>query len=385
MHQIIEIFRNSIYIAGLVIIMMLVIEYFNVATRGHQFTKVQKSPARQVLIGAILGLIPGCMGGFAAVSLFSHNIFGFGALLATMISDTGDETFVMFSAFPQYALLIKAITFTLGVIAGMVVNIVVQKRQGSMSLGYNYDHELEIHEHAEHTGHFWNNVRNNIKKLSGVRLIVVLAILFFILSLVTGQMEHDHSKHEMTETEYLCDEHSSMEDFPCENHEHIHNSHDGSFFFNEYWINILFAIFALGALFIVLGSDEHFFTEHIMHHVIYKHLLRIFLWTFGSLLAIYGLSLFVGFDQWLHENKLTMLLLAIGVGLIPQSGPHIVFISLFMSGQIGLSVLLANSIVQNGHSGLPLLAASRKSFVKVKLIGAFIALIVGLLGYFIGF
>ncbi len=80
-----------------------------------------------------------------------------------------------------------------------------------------------------------------------------------------------------------------------------------------------------------------------------------------------------------------MIVLAVLIGIIPQSGPHIVFITLFLSNIIPFSVLLANSVVQDGHGALPLLAESKKSFVVVKLIKVIIALILGFSGYYFGF
>jgi len=77
--------------------------------------------------------------------------------------------------------------------------------------------------------------------------------------------------------------------------------------------------------------------------------------------------------------------LAILIGIIPESGPHIVFISLFINGTIPFSILLANSIVQEGHAGLPLLAESKRGFLWMKAISVTVGLIVGLLGYFAGF
>jgi hypothetical protein len=43
---------------------------------------------------------------------------------------------------------------------------------------------------------------------------------------------------------------------------------------------------------------------------------------------------------------------------------------------------MANSIVQDGHGMLPLLAESKKSFLWVKIINIIVGLIVGLSGYF---
>ncbi len=100
-HLIIDVLRNSVLITGLVIIMMLMIEYFNIQSHGKLFSKLTKSKYQQVFLGAFLGLIPGCIGGFAAVSLFTHSILSFGALIAMMICSSGDEAFFIMAMIPQ--------------------------------------------------------------------------------------------------------------------------------------------------------------------------------------------------------------------------------------------------------------------------------------------
>jgi len=74
-----------------------------------------------------------------------------------------------------------------------------------------------------------------------------------------------------------------------------------------------------------------------------------------------------------------VLLIAVSAGMIPASGPHLVFVTLFSQNLIPFSILLANSIVQDGHGILPLLAESRKDFVKVKSINLLIGFIVGII------
>ena len=84
-------------------------------------------------------------------------------------------------------------------------------------------------------------------------------------------------------------------------------------------------------------------------------------------------------------NLILILMIAVLIGIIPESGPHIVFITLFLNGTIPFSILLANSIVQDGHGAIPLLAESQKSFIVMKLINILVGLIVGFSGYFFGF
>jgi hypothetical protein len=76
-------------------------------------------------------------------------------------------------------------------------------------------------------------------------------------------------------------------------------------------------------------------------------------------------------------TKWVLLLIAVAVGFLPVSGPHLIFVMLFLQGSIPFAVLLANSIAQNGHAGIPLLAQSRHNFLIVKGMTMVLGLIVG--------
>ena len=54
------------------------------------------------------------------------------------------------------------------------------------------------------------------------------------------------------------------------------------------------------------------------------------------------------------------------IGLLPESGPHMLFVAGFVQGVLPLSALVASSVFQDGHGMLPLLAESWREFVKVK-------------------
>jgi hypothetical protein len=134
------------------------------------------------------------------------------------------------------------------------------------------------------------------------------------------------------------------------------------------------------SFFVVITVSDHFLEEHLLNHIIKKHLLRIFLWTFLTLLALYYLRLFIPLDELITDNLTLVLLFAVLIGIIPESGPHLLFIILFASGDIPFSILLANSIVQDGHGSLPLMAESPRGFLKVKLINILVGLAVGGVG-----
>jgi hypothetical protein len=94
---------------------------------------------------------------------------------------------------------------------------------------------------------------------------------------------------------------------------------------------------------------------------------------------------YINFEQWLTNNMLIVLLIAVLVGIIPESGPHLIFVTLFAQGSIPFSILLASSISQDGHGMLPLLAESKRSFLMVKFVNIIYALIIGFGGYLTGF
>jgi len=135
----------------------------------------------------------------------------------------------------------------------------------------------------------------------------------------------------------------------------------------------------------MLITPDHFINEHLWHHLVRKHVHRIFLWTLGTLLVIYLLSPFIDLENIITNNLYLVLLISILIGIIPTSGPHLVFATMFVQGLLPFSILLANSIAQDGHGMIPLLAESKKAFVLVKLINVVVALLVGSLAFLLGF
>jgi len=147
------------------------------------------------------------------------------------------------------------------------------------------------------------------------------------------------------------------------------------------WLKITLILAIAFSLFIVISVPEHFLKEHLWDHVVKIHIPKIFAWTLGTLLAIHFLMHFIDIQSWLTDNMLIMLLLATLIGIIPESGPHLIFVTLYAGGMIPFSILLASSIAQDGHGSLPLLAESKRGFLYVKSVNMLVALVVGLMGY----
>ena len=354
LHLFLDVLRNSVLITGLVMIMMLMIEYVNIHSHGRWFTRLRQNRFGQVVLGAGLGIIPGCMGGFAAVSMYSHKLLSFGALIAMMIASSGDEAFVMLAMIPKQALLLMAILFVVAVLAGLVVD--------RFSKPKHHHHEgcedgYQIHEEDEKEENEDKSTLRNMRHASAERIALLLGVILFIVALTFGMFEHGHE--EVT--------HSQLN------------------IFDEYWINLVFAFLSLFVVWFIATAPEHVVKEHLWEHIIRKHFLSIFLWTFGALFVIQvGLHYF-DLEQLISNNIPWMILLAVLVGIIPESGPHLLFVTLFATGTVPFSVLLASSISQDGHASLPLLAESKRSFAKAKIVNALVAAVCGYLCYFVGF
>ena len=367
LHLFLDVLRNSVLITGLVIIMMLLLEYVNLNSHGKWFNKLRQRPFGQVVLGAGLGLIPGCMGGFAAVSMYSHKLLTFGALVAMMIASSGDEAFVMLAMIPKEALLLMGILFVVAVAVGLTVDHVrlpfidarghdikgKQGKQEGCEDGYRIHHEDEVHEN-----HPEKPTLRNMRRASAERIALLLGVILFIVALAFGMFEHGH--------------------------EHGETAHTQLNIFDEYWLNLIFAILSLFVVWFIATAPEHVVKEHLWEHIIRKHFLPVFLWTFGALIVIQvGLHYF-DIETLISKSIPWMILLAVLIGIIPESGPHLLFVTLFATGVVPFSVLLASSISQDGHASLPLLAESKRSFVKAKIINALVAAVCGYLCYFVG-
>ena len=421
MLDLLEVLRNAVLITGLVLIMMLMIEYCNIGSHGSLFARLKSSGINQVLIGTLLGLVPGCIGGFAAVSLFTHKLLSFGALTAMMIASSGDEAFVMLATMPLKALLLFAILGALAIVTGLVCDRYLFKEQNFAFCPDGYEIHKE-HDSSIASPFRLSSYKDALRRPSRERLLLLAGIALFVVALLSGFAGHDHAGHDHAghdhavhqeaalhqevalhedamlhqEAEHNHDLHEEAE----HNHAlHGHATHQESLqeiieerhlstftlhLLDEEWMNCLFAIMSIVTLLFTATAKEHFIKEHLWHHVIKRHLLSIFLWTLGGLAVCKIGVQYLNIEEWVSSNMIFVILLAVAVGIIPESGPHLVFVTLYLNGIVPFSVLLANSISQDGHTALPLLASSRKTFLKAKAVNIIIGAVVGILLYLSG-
>lgn len=375
LHILTDVVRNSVLITGLVIVMMMMIESFNIESHGRFFSRLRHNRIGQVVLSAMLGSIPGCMGGFASVSLYTHRMISFGALIAMMIASSGDEAFVMLAMIPDKAWWIFLLLFGIAVVSGLLTDMVhnaVHRRKCHKEdhsgcgdeMGCSDGYEI----HPEHTSDEGEKPRGK-RHYGWKRLVMFFGTALFITALATGTLAHDHDGH-------AHEAHEPHTETIVQGH--VHEVPHGTInLLSEDWMNVLFAVLSIAVLAVLIFASDHFVEEHLWKHIVKKHLPSIFAWTFGVLAVIaFGMQ-YIDISRWVSENTALMIILATLIGIIPESGPHMIFVTLYAGGIVPLPVLLASCISQDGHASIPLLAESKISFAKAKLINCAIALGVG--------
>lgn len=260
MHEYLHILIDTSLATVFVVGMMALVEVLNFKTEGKVVGRLRSSRLVQVLTGSGLGVVPGCVGGFVAVGLYSQKALSFAGLLAMCIATVGDEAFLMLAVIPKEAALIFAGLFALAFVVGLV----------SSRFG---------------------------KKAAEV-------------------------------------------------------------------VNI------------EVPEDKKSLRSRLAHLI--PHGIRIFFWVLAIMLLMHYAEEHVEIKNWIGDNSYLMVLIAVLIGWIPQSGPHIAFIELFAAGVIPLPVLIANCITQDGHAGIPLILHDWKDFVRVKAVKSVIALAISL-------
>jgi len=309
---------HSFLVISFVFSMMLIIEFLNYFTAGKWQTFLFKSKFKTFVIATLLGLSPGCLGAFFVISLYSHGIVGLGALTAVLIASSGDESFIMIKLIPKAYLYLNIVLFFVAILFAYLTDFVLKnKYQQVCIIPTKNDCKL-----------VFSRTFDKTKK-------IFLSFYFLVILLLILTLSNDHK---------------------------------------ESYFVLLSNLICFSLL---VFTHPHFIHDHIYKHLVKKHILKLTLWTFAAFTFVHLIIDHVCFDKLVENYSSVMLIIASFLGLIPESGPHIVFTKLYAEALIPFSILLANSISQDGHAGIPLLSESKKTFIIVKIINLIAALTVG--------
>lgn len=334
--------KHALMITVFVFIMMIFIDYLEVLTEGRISKIIKGGLFRQYFTSSFLGATPGCLGAFMNVTFYMHGLISLGAIAGGMVATSGDEAFVMLAMFPEKALILFAILFITGIGTAFIFDKIIPKLK---IIPQQECADTVLHPDDECRSLGFNEIIYHLRHISFIRFLLLAFLLTLFYFIMTGEI--------------------------------VSNNWD--------WKRITFLFIITLSLYIVITVPDHYLHEHIWEHIAKKHIWRVFLWTFGALLIVaIGLKS-LNIENFMRQNIVLIMLIACIVGIIPESGPHLVIVTMFAKGLIPFSVLVASSIVQDGHGMLPLLSHSIKDSILIKSVNFFIGLGLGLIIYVLGY
>ena len=392
--------ESFLHVGVLLGIVILIFGYIDYKTGGNIVDILDKNKRIQPMIGAILGIIPGCGGSIILMPLYVKNKVSFGALVATLISSMGDAAFILISSDIKAYLGVSLISFVTAIVCGYMVDILhldekLKLRKDKLHNCDCTNHEktdfekgLKIDLNAKkHIGHEENdevdhalhhNEKRNMGKLGykfthsiGYKIFYLLIIIGLIIMISHGEgAEHAHS--------------------------HVHSHEEGLELSFEGVISLLgltlsIIYTALSKKYIknstheVVESKILSFKEMIIHSA--SETAFVITWIFVGYL-VYDLGvMIIGGEEVLNSillvNGMITVLIGALLGVIPGCGIQVIFISLYSKGVMPFAALVANSISQDGDALFPLIAMDKKSALWAKILNLIPAIIIGFVVYFI--
>lgn len=346
--------RDSFILVGtFVAVTLFFFNYIDLKTNGKLLEVMEKSPKYQIIFGTFLGLTPGCGGAIMVVPLFLSKKVSFGTLVATFIATMGDAAFVLLVDKPKiylYVLIISAVT---AVITGLIIDY--------FNIGKNLNIKKDNKKEREIDDYKKDNIKAKIfiEKI-GPKIFLLLIFLGFPLGIL-DLMQTDFEKNIILKLLF------SM-------------GYLGSFF------SIFYTIIDKKFTKKQCGKQCKSSIKNSLIHIT-KETTFVITWVFVAF-YLYNLTIyFLGGEEILKNlllnNGFLIVISAILIGLIPGCGPQILLATLYTTGVIPFSALIANAICNDGDALFPLLALNKKASFFVTIYNVIPALLVGGVCYFI--
>lgn len=384
---------------------LLVFGYIDFLLSGRLIEKIEGTKKLQPIIGAFLGLTPGCGGAIFVMPLFPRGSVSFGTVVATLQATMGDSAFVLMTVMPKQYLLVSAVSFVVAVITGYIVDLfplgdrlLAQYRAGQKAK----TNGIERHAQLDH-GIFARETGVNPKEFSHIGHGEGDEIDLILHHKIAGHQPPESFGYKAT--------------------------HGG---FIVFWLIIFLGLILgimdlfrvdLNALFFprlgtvlgVLGTglsmlmmifsnkfirdDSHeeaemklaSLKETFVHNA--QETAFVGTWVFAAYLAYELFVLLLGsgsylageaaITSFLSQTGLTAVIIGVLIGIIPGCGPQIIFVTLYTRGLIPFAALLANAISQDGDALFPLIAIDKRSAFWATVWNTIPALGVGLIAYWI--
>jgi len=363
-----------------VAVMVLLFSWLQYSTSGRFVEFIRENKKLQPIIGALMGLTPGCGGAIVMMPMYARGYVTYGTVVATLIATLGDSAFVLIgaavadSSFIAPMIAVHVISFVVGVTWGYIVDMTGTTPRNPLGrFGPTIGEEV-VHESAEGTSPL-DDLSREVPEGLGYKIlhqgyvlwwaVTIVGFIFAILLLIWSGQDANYSLE-------LSYNPLTLNGFIT-------------------WVG-LFGTTLSVILYIAqknwfaddteatIGDKLHSMRETMVHAA--SETAFVTFWVMIAYLVFEFSMLFSGLteqDMSKYGDGVIAVIIASTIGLIPGCGPQIIAITAYTKDMISFPALAANAISQDGDALFPLLVRHKAASLWATVHTTIPALIVGIL------
>jgi len=365
--------------------MILLFSWLQFITAGRFVVWIRENRSLQPVIGAMMGLTPGCGGAIIVMPMYARGYVTYGTVIATLVATLGDAAFVLIGAVFQDSsyltpvIVVHATSFVVGVLWGYGVDsieVTPTTPLGRFGPKFGTDEPLgeEVAKAMKGKDSLIENLPREIPEGWGYRVLhqgyriwwLVTAVGLCLAILLLGWYAQDPEySPELVWDPTTRDGIVTWVGFIGTSLSIILYVSSKNFFADDTEATIGDKLNSLDETMVHAASETAFVTFWV--------LLAYLVFEFGMLLSGIKES-----DMSEHGSGVGAVLVAATIGLIPGCGPQIIAITAYVEGLISFPALVANAISQDGDALFPLLVRHKVASLWATIHTTLPAIIVGL-------
>ncbi len=364
--------------------MIFLFSWLQYITAGKFVDIIRSNTRWQPVIGALMGITPGCGGAIVMMPMYARGYVTYGTVIATLIATLGDAAFVLIgaavtdSAFIAPVLAVHLISFVIGISWGYLVDVMkITPRNPLGKYGPTFENNNPPRNLPENKNEDAKEIFEDLGREDETGwgyfllhqgytvwwIVTALGLIFAVLLLVWSAQDADFT----LEIDY------------------------DPFTLNGIitWIGLIGT--SLSVILYVsqknwisddteasIGDKLYSMRETMIHSA--SETAFVTFWVMSAYLIFEFSMLFSGMteaDIARYGDGFAAVILASFIGLIPGCGPQIIAITAYTKDLISFPALAANAISQDGDALFPLLVRHRAASIWATVHTTIPALIVG--------
>jgi hypothetical protein len=365
--------------------MVLLFSWLQYISAGRFVDTIRANTAWQPVIGALMGITPGCGGAIVMMPMYARGYVTYGTVIATLIATLGDAAFVLIGAavtdrsFIAPVIAVHLISFIVGISWGYLVDgmkITPSNPLGKFSPNYNDNSPSRtvLQETNENMSEVFDDLGREEKTGWGYFLlhqgytvwwiVTSLGLIFAILLLVWSAQDADFTL-EINYNPLTLDGFITWVGLIGTSLSVILYISQKNWISDDSEASIGDKLYSLRETMIHSASETAFVTFWVMSAYLIFEFSMLFSGMNEADLALFG-------------DGIIAVILAAVIGLIPGCGPQIIAITAYTKDLISFPALVANAISQDGDALFPLLVRHRVASIWATVHTTIPALIVGI-------